>query len=637
MSGRPVRALLLAALLVLCALPLPARAAEAIVDFVSDIAIDPDGTLDIVETIRVRAEGEAIRRGIYRDFPTLYRDRYGNRVRVGFELLGVTRNGSPEPWHTEPIENGVRIYAGSADRFIEPGLHTYTLRYRTTGQLGFFEAHDELYWNVTGNGWAFPVEAVTARVALPGGATPMEVTAYTGPSGAQGTDYRVTARARGLAEVKATAALPPGHGLTIVVTFPKGVVTEPGEIEKASTFVRANAPVLVGALGFLSCLAYYMVVWLRAGRDPPAGTIFPRFAPPEGLSPAAVRFISRMGFDTEAFAAALTNLAVKGHLRIEEEEGGTYRLVKTGGSADGLSPGERQIAGTLLGTRSTIVLAQKNHRTIAQAVEHLKSHLKREYEGRLFRTNTRLMIPGLVLTVLTGVGMAVSGPSPVEALFLGLWLLIWLFGTSTLIGTRISAFRTHSVLALAASIFSMLVVLPFLLGAVLGLFQFARSAGPIASGLFVLTILLVPLFYVLMKAPTRAGRAVMDEIEGFRRFLEITEKERLDALHPPDMTAELFERYLPYAIALDVETRWAQRFESEVVAAGQAPAGRSYSPGWYSGARGFSGRGLSAFAGGLGGALAASTTAAATPPGSSSGSGGGGSSGGGGGGGGGGG
>ena len=112
----------------------------------------------MVETIRVRAEGNQIRRGIYRDFPMRYRDRYGNRMVVDFELLGVERDGRPEPHFTETIANGVRINTGNDDFLPVPADITYTLRYRTTRQLGFFDAHDEIYWNVTGLGWAFPID-----------------------------------------------------------------------------------------------------------------------------------------------------------------------------------------------------------------------------------------------------------------------------------------------------------------------------------------------------------------------------------------------------------------------------------------------------------------------------------------------
>jgi uncharacterized membrane protein len=132
-----------------------------------------------------------------------------------------------------------------------------------------------------------------------------------------------------------------------------------------------------------------------------------------------------------------------------------------------------------------------------------------------------------------------------------------------------------------------------------------------------------------LQAPTVAGRKVMDQIEGFRQYLGVAEEDRLNALNPPDKTPELFERFLPYAIALDVENRWARRFAGVLAAAG---AGAAVST-WYAGNQNWRNDPVG-FASNLGGALSQTIASAATPPGSSDGgSSGGGSSGGGGGGG----
>ena len=133
-----------------------------------------------------------------------------------------------------------------------------------------------------------------------------------------------------------------------------------------------------------------------------------------------------------------------------------------------------------------------------------------------------------------------------------------------------------------------------------------------------------------MAAPTREGRRVMDRIAGFKRYLSITEEERLETMHPPQKTPELFERYLPYAIALEVENQWAARFASVLAAA--AAAGHATHMTWYAG-HSDPWNDPDGFANQMGSSLASTVSSASTAPGSSSGSGGGGSSGGGGGGG----
>lgn len=169
-----------ALLLLLLAAPLLAQ--ERILAYDSTVEVRADGSLDVTEHITVRAEGNQIRRGIYREFPTRYRDRHGNRVVVGFQMLDVLRNGKPEPWFLENRSNGVRINTGNDDFLPVPADHTFTLRYRTTRQLGFFDKHDELYWNAIGHGWAFPIERGSVEVRLPQAvaADQLQAEGYTG-------------------------------------------------------------------------------------------------------------------------------------------------------------------------------------------------------------------------------------------------------------------------------------------------------------------------------------------------------------------------------------------------------------------------------------------------------------------------
>ena len=199
----------------------PAGADERIIRFDSDITINADASLLITETIDVRVENRAIRRGIFRDLPTTYRDRFNNVIRVRFDVLEVLRNDTPEHWTLENRRNGVRLRIGHADRMLDPGRHVYAITYRTTRQLGFFDNYDELYWNVTGNGWAFPIDAATATVHLPAGAPIVQDGAWTGRAGERGTAFQATTEAD-MRMYRTTRTLAPGEGLTIAIAWPKG-------------------------------------------------------------------------------------------------------------------------------------------------------------------------------------------------------------------------------------------------------------------------------------------------------------------------------------------------------------------------------------------------------------------------------
>jgi len=353
-------------------------AAERILSFDADITVRPDASLVVTETIRVRAEGDRIKRGIYRDFPTRYKDRAGNRYSVEFSVLQVQRDGSPEPYHSERRSNGVRVYIGDANRLVTPGEHEYLLRYRTSRQIGFFQDYDELYWNVTGNGWEFPIEKASARIRLPAEVAwqQLRTAVYTGAQGsteAKASSDIVDART---VEFATTAALGPHQGLTVALGWPKGLVAEPGGAQKARWFLADNRAVLVLSLGFLAALAWYLWAWNLRGRDPRKGIIIPRFEPPTGLSPAGCRYVLDMSLDRRCFTAAVVSLGVKGYLRIDEDDGDFTLFREDAPPKQAASAGEAAVFEALLPSRDDwIALDNENHVHFQAARSDLQAEL----------------------------------------------------------------------------------------------------------------------------------------------------------------------------------------------------------------------------------------------------------------------
>jgi uncharacterized membrane protein YgcG len=595
----------------------------------------------VEETIAVVAAGREIKRGIYRDFPTRYRDRFGSRVTVPFEVLEVLRDGDRDGFHTERISNGVRVYMGRKDVLLEPGEYTYRLTYHTDRQIGFFDEYDELYWNVTGNDWDFLIEEASVEIRLPPGAVVRDTAAYTGPKGAQGTDFSVTLAGEGRARFTVTRALMPKEGLTVALSWPKGVIPEPTVGERRRLFLRDNGSTVAALAGLMVVLFYYLSAWLIVGRDPPRGVIVPQYEPPEGYSPAAVRYVMKMGYSDRALAAAVVNMAVSGYLVIEEEKG-VYTLRRTGADQAVLSKGERRIAERLFASGERIEMRQKNHRPIGKAVEALKERLRIDFEALNFRRNRGWIVPGIVLTLLVLAALVITAEIIPLAAFMAVWLSGWTVGCYVLVSRVIALWRaafstrglTAALSAMGAS-FLTIFSLPFLGGEMLGLWQFSSATSPQAALVFAAVIAANVVFVQFLKAPTLHGRRAMDRIEGFKMYLEAAEKDRLDRLNPPGKTPQLFEKYLPYALALDVENAWSEKFAAILSGAGkggEAGAGTGYRPGWYAGGD-WTAFGPQAMAAGLGSSLAGAISSSSTAPGSSSGSGGGGSSGGGGGGG----
>src|SRR6202050_3385554 len=255
--------------------PTAAAQRERIVQYHSDIEVHDDGSMLVRETIQVVSTGIQIRHGIYRDFPTRYRDRFGNRYVVGFELVGATRDGAPEISRVEDVSNGKRIYLGNASDLLVNGRHVYTITYTTSRQLGFFHDHDELFWNVTGNGWGFLIERASATVRLPERIPRDQVTlgGYTGSQGSMTQDLATLTNSDGSFSFAANHPLGAKEGLTILLKFPKGYFAEPTSSEKFQYFLHDNRDAVVIGAGLAAILIYYLIVWTLVGRDPARGVI----------------------------------------------------------------------------------------------------------------------------------------------------------------------------------------------------------------------------------------------------------------------------------------------------------------------------------------------------------------------------
>jgi uncharacterized membrane protein YgcG len=607
----------------------PALANERIILFISDADVERNGDLLVTETIRVNAEGDQIKHGIFRDFPTNYTRPDGTRVRVGFDVLSVKLDGASEPFSTERVSNGERVRIGKADTMLGDGEHEYEIRYRTTRQIGFFAEYDELYWNATGNGWPFAIDLAEARIHLPEAVRFSQTAFYTGPQGATGKDARVMSEQPGTVVFRTTQVLPPNNGLTVAAAFPKGIVTPPADTQRSQSWLGDNGPFVVAGLGLLVTFAYYFYAWRRAGRDPSRGTIIPLFGPPNNMSAAAVRYVRRMDFDDRCFTAAIVDLGVHGHLKLTE--GASIMTIERRSGGKLIAGAEIATEDKLFGgDRTALTLIQKNHEVISEARDTLSERLSNAYEGKLFHDHYGWSFVGALLCLavigLTILSMGVAwGWEDAGALCMAMVFLgpVALFIAYLAYAGLPRTFKLVGGFGFAA-IFIIFIA-----------FNASDALDAVQNTVEVIPVLMPLILFPLaasafnwMKAHTVHGRKVVDQIEGFRQYLGVAEEARLEALNPPNKTPELFERFLPYAIALDVENHWAKRFAGVLAAAAAAGATSS----WYSGSSDWSSN-PTGLAHHLGSGLTSTISSAATAPGSSSGSGGGGFSGGGGGGG----
>jgi uncharacterized membrane protein YgcG len=619
-----MKRILLSLLLLLVALA-PSRAEERIERFVSEVQVQRNGDLQVSETIDIWAEGRQVKRGILRDFPTIYHRTDGSRVEVGFTVLDVKRDGAFEEFVTERMVNGVRVRIGSAGRTINTGLHTYVIRYRATREIGFFDKFDELYWNVTGNGWTFPINVAEARISLPEKVAFGRTAFYTGRQGAKGQDARVVEQQPGYIVFRTTKPMPVSNGLTVAAAFPKGVVIEPTAMQRFAAMMQDDPALRAAGIGGGLVVLFYLVAWLLVGRDPRRGTIIPLFAPPTGMSAAATRFVEDMTFDDRVFTAAIVGLGVNGHLKLVDQDATQeLRHVKGNGKLD---DAEQAVDAELFAKQTKVALDKSDAAALSGARAALHSTLRRNYIGTMYRNNfvwSSIGLAGVVL-VISAIALAYSDSysSSIGGILVGMFIpLIPIMIAVGVMRTNVQRGGRHAtrnivigVIVIAAALAIGIAILGYNIG-----YGFAMAPALVPSALAALA----SFAFSWLQSATKDGRKLMDQIEGFRQYLDVAEEDRLEYLNPPKKTPELFEKFLPYAIALDCENSWAERFSGVLATAGVGAAVSS----WYVGDR-MNTQDITSFTDHLGSTLPQTISSASTPPGSSGGggSGGGGSSG----------
>ncbi|ARO28922.1 hypothetical protein NXC14_CH00926 [Rhizobium sp. NXC14] len=629
------------ALLLMVAAP-AAFAAEVIDSFASEIALEKSGVMTVTETITVNAEGNRINHGIFRDFPLYFTDAGGRRRSVDFDMVSVTRDGANEPWHTESISGGIRIYAGSAEVTVTPGRHRYVFTYRTNRQIRYFDDHDELYWNVTGNGWIFPIRSVTATVNLPPDVSATETTFFTGPQGARGKNASVSESGAGIV-FSTTAPLGPNEGLTFAIRMPKGSIDPPSEDMESTWWLKDNRNYFIGFGGLTLVFAYYLRSWLKVGRDPARGVVVPRWDAPDGISPALVNYIDNKGFSGggwTALAATALNLAVRGYVKLEDLKDSI--IIRGTGKPLGkekFRAGETELLKAAGGEGRTLTIDEANGERVKTIGQSFRSAIEREHRGKYYNSNIGYTTGGVALSAAALVALFVFGSLEPDTIA----LMLIPIGISVFIAVFIAGLvkSLHQGRSLFAKVMA---VIAAAVGVFVGIGILSIIVLTLASSLVELhetpmlfavggIVLLNVLYFFIMGAPTPLGARMMDGIDGLRQYLTLAEKDRMNMAGAPQMSPQHFETLLPYAVALGVEKPWSRTFETWLAAAA-AGAAAAYAPSWYSGD--FNSGSFSDRIGGFSSSMAstiASTIPSPPPSSSSSGFSGGGSSGGGGGGG----
>ncbi len=598
---------------------------EKIYNYDENIYIDEDGSMDVEEIITVYAGGNKIKRGIYRDFPTRYQDKFGNNVSIKFDVTEVLKDGEEETYKKENITDGVRIYIGDEDEVLDKGEYTYTIKYHTDRQLGFYDDYDEIYWNAIGTGWEFAIDGGTTTVHFPEKVEIIEdnICAYTGAYGSKGESgsyYYFYDEETNSVEFTLIDSLRAGEGFTISVGFEKGAIKEPDFKTKLMWFLQDNIGGIFAGIAFIFIAIWQYSTWKKYGKDPEKSVIIPRYYPPEGLEPEDVKYIDKIASTNKAFEATIMNIAVKGYFKFEKEKGKMV-IVKTDKKLSGdLTDFEREIYNSLDDKTKLQYSA-----SLQSKLERLKikqqNNLKKKHEGKMFLLNGSKAVASIIISMFVVIISIIIGISVGERMSEVIFGIIELsISLGIIISIGIGIKKLHKAKKNILKIIAILVSVPVVLFLILlsyGIILNTRSISTISISLILISNII---YLSIIKTYTIEGRKIKDEIEGFKLFINTVEGDE-----GFEKTPEMFDKYFPYAYVLGLQNKWANKFEEVLKIA-------DYTPTWCSSSYYVGGRfNAVTFTSGFSSSFSSGISSASTAPGSSSGSGGGGFSGGGGG------
>ncbi|MCA0133873.1 DUF2207 domain-containing protein [Winogradskyella alexanderae] len=550
---------------------------ERVLSFHSAIVVDTSSSITVKESIKIYATGTIFKRGITRTIPTRSVDSSGNSVKHNFKILAVEKDGRPSKYHTKSGSGSTTIYVGEKDVFLSEGEYNYSITYRMSGQIRFFKDYDELYWNVNGFDWALAFGEVSCDITLPASGTIIQKACYTGRYGSSNTNCSTTPLSEHQIRFSA-GQLNAGENLTVAVGFSKGSVTQPPP-PPPPTFLQKFGALILSAFISLALLFYYGYTWLRFGIDPPKPTVIPQFEIPNNMSPASIGMLDKLRYDGDLITGTIINLAVKGLLKIEEKtqdyvfglfKNKTFNIHKLKESTGTLNDEEEVLFSKLFADTDQLKLDGKYDADIQSAVMAYRSSLKKQHQSFIYE---------------------------------GFNFKFWILPFFTIVA-YIVAF-----VFLASKYFE------------------GENDGLIFAVFLVLNIIFFLIYQYLIRKPTIKKLKLRALIEGFKMYMSGAEEKQIAHFNPPDLTPEIFEQLLPYAIVLGAEDVWGDKFQKLI---NTAMVDQSYQPTWYAGRV----TNFSSFNHSLNSSLSNSFSRSATPPSSrGSGSGGGGFSGGGGGGG----
>ncbi len=480
-----------------------AQAEENISSYLTDITINQDSSINVVETITYDF-GEDQRHGIFRDIPYKYKAR-GGTFKLRISDVSVKNEKEADINFEKSTSGGeVHLKIGDADEYVT-GQNTYKISYTVKRAVNYFDTHDELYWNAIGTGWTVPIIKGEAIIRGPEAITQTEC--FTGAPGSNEKRCTISGGNTNIVTIGSIDSIAAGEGLTVVVGMRAGALEQPTTAQKFWDIFIDNGILLLPFLVFL--IMYFL--WYKYGRDAKnKNSIVAQYDAPDNLSAMYAGSLIHNNTTDKDIAAEVIWLAAHGYITIQRIEtkkmlvfkGQDYEFFRTDKTPNGLPAQTAALLYDLFtGGKTTSKLSElKTDRTFGSSLVKIKSEVMKELvKSNYYKAN----------------------PTTVMALWFGLGLL----------GTFLTA---------------------MLLGNLIG---FLGVLSAIVSGAIVIG------FSFIMPARTQKGADAAAHIKGLEQYLTVAEKDRLNFHNAPEKSPQVFEMLLPFAIALGVERAWASQFQ----------------------------------------------------------------------------
>ena len=506
---------------------LPVHAEEKINNFVSNIKINSDASFHVEEKIDYDFENLE-KHGIYRDIVYKYNINDKTYI-INIDNVSVTdENNNKVNFVVSDIRGIKNIRIGDADILVS-GRKTYIINYDVERALNSFENHDELYWNVTGNGWNVPIENVETIIELPTSSPIMDsqVTCYAGDYGSKDTctsfDFKFVANSTEdiSGAVFHTKDLLANQGMSVVLGFAKNIVNIKVEEPLPTIPLWLSIILLIVVFGGLPIfvLIVMILLWYFKGRDENLhDPIIAQYDSPENLPPGVVGTILDERVDKQDVSSEIIYLAIAGYFKINRLESKKfliksvdYQLDKLKEADDNLKEYQKILLNAFFKKGNSVKLSTLKYELFADFKKATKEMYNFVSDNNYFVKN-----PTKVRLYYNIIGMVFVG---------------------------------------------------------LGMFTFPVLTMFSVLGLGVSGVIII-LFAAVMSKRTLKGIKARNYILGLKEYIKVAEKERIKFHNAPEKNPQTFEKFLPYAMVFGLEKEWAKQFEGIYLE----------QPTWYSGA-----------------------------------------------------